>query len=217
MQLHKEGRPTVSLIAVLLVAALLLSYSVNQWFAVLAGALVLLLLFVFYFFRKSPRRGFRHDSMAICSPCDGRVVAVERVAEPEIFEGQERLQISVFMSVWNVHANWYPCGGTVSYAKHHRGKFLVAWLPKSSTDNERSSVVIDHPSGARILVRQVAGAVARRIVTYAVPGGEAKVGQEMGFIKFGSRVDIYLPLNAEVRVEVGDRVRAVMTELARLK
>lgn len=206
----------MSLISALVVAALLLTYSINFLFAILVGILVVLLLFVIYFFRKS-KRGARHDACAICSPCDGRVVAIERVAEPEIFDGKERLQISVFMSVWNVHANWYPCEGTVSYAKHHRGKFLVAWLPKSSTDNERSSVVIDHPGGERILVRQVAGAVARRIVTYATPGSAARVGREMGFIKFGSRVDLYLPTSAEVCVEVGDRVHGVLTELARLQ
>lgn len=206
----------MSLITALIVAALLLTYSINLLFAILIVILVVLLLFVIYFFRKSKRRAW-HDACAICSPCDGRVVAIERVAEPEIFDGKERLQISVFMSVWNVHANWYPCEGTVSYVKHHRGKFLVAWLPKSSTDNERSSVVIDHPSGERILLRQVAGAVARRIVTYATPGSVAKVGQEMGFIKFGSRVDLYLPTSVEVLVEVGDRVRGVQTELARIQ
>lgn len=216
MHLHKEGRVAVAVIAALIIGAIVLSFVVNLLFTILLGALVAFLLFVFYFFRKSKRSALP-DPHAVCSPCDGRVVAVERVEEPEVFEGGERLQISVFMSIWNVHANWYPCEGTVSYTKHHPGKFLVAWLPKSSTENERSTVVIDHPGGERVLVRQVAGAVARRIVTYATPGREASAGREMGFIKFGSRVDVYLPPSAEVCVEVGDRVRGVSTVLARLQ
>lgn len=216
MRIHREGRATIGLVIALIVGAALLTYFVVKFFAILVVALVVLLLFVMYFFRRS-KRSANHDGRTICSPCDGRVVAVERVAEPEIFGGQERLQISVFMSVWSVHINWYPCVGTVSYAKHHKGKYLVAWLPKSSTDNERSSVVIDHPSGERILMRQVAGAVARRIVTYATPGVQAAMGEEMGFIKFGSRVDLYLPTNAEVHVAVGDRVQGVTTALASIK
>ena len=161
MQLHREGRATVTIFITLTIVALLLAYLSNVLFAIMAIVLALLLIFVAYFFRTS-RRHAPHDALTISSPCDGTVVTVERVREPEIFENQERLQISVFMSVWNVHMNWYPCSGTVSYSRHHKGKYLVAWLPKSSTENERSSVVITHTSGERILIRQVAGAVARR-------------------------------------------------------
>lgn len=216
MQLHREGRATVTIFITLTIVALLLAYLSNVLFAIMAIVLALLLIFVAYFFRTS-RRHASHDALTISSPCDGTVVTVERVREPEIFENRERLQISVFMSVWNVHMNWYPCSGTVSYSRHHKGKYLVAWLPKSSTENERSSVVITHASGERILIRQVAGAVARRIVTYASEGRDVTGGQELGFIKFGSRVDVYLPLDAEVLVNVGDRVRGVETALARLR
>lgn len=215
MKLHKEGMASVTIVLVLTVATCSMAYFFSSWFLVAGAVLLVALLFVLYFFRKDPRHA-SHDEKTICAPCDGRVVVVEEVAEPEIFGGAKRLQLSIFMSVWNVHMNWYPSVGTVSLAKHHKGKYLVAWLPKSSTENERSSVVINHPGGERILMRQVAGAVARRIVTYATPGAKACWGGEMGFIKFGSRVDLYLPLDAEVLVKVGDCVRGVETPLAKL-
>ena len=120
------------------------------------------------------------------------------------------------MSVWNVHANWYPVGGRVVYTRYHKGKFLVAWLPKSSTENERSTVVVERPDGKAVLLRQIAGAVARRIVTYSKPEDAVRQGQELGFIKFGSRVDVFLPLGAEVLVHIGDAVVGTQTPLARM-
>ena len=151
----------------------------------------------------------------VYSPADGRIVAIEEVVEPEYF-GERRLQVSVFMSVWNVHANWYPVGGRVVYTRYHKGKFLVAWLPKSSTENERSTVVVERPDGKAVLLRQIAGAVARRIVTYSKPEDAVRQGQELGFIKFGSRVDVFLPLGAEVLVHIGDVVVGTQTPLARM-
>ncbi|MDE5626790.1 MAG: phosphatidylserine decarboxylase, partial [Candidatus Amulumruptor sp.] len=146
---------------------------------------------------------------------DGRVVALEEVYEPEYLQ-RRCIQLSVFMSVTNVHANWFPVDGEVIMTRHHNGRFMAAYLPKSSTDNERSTVIIRATNGQEILVRQIAGAVARRIVTYAEPGIEASIEDHMGFIKFGSRVDIYLPLDAEVYVKINDKTTGGVTPVARL-
>ena len=147
---------------------------------------------------------------------DGKVVALERTFEDEYLH-REVIQLSVFMSIFNVHANWFPVDGEVVYSKHHSGRFMAAWLPKSSTENERSTVVIRTKDGKEILMRQVAGAMARRIVTYAQPGVEASIEDHMGFIKFGSRIDLYLPLDTEIKVKIGDVTTGGVTEVARLK
>ena len=155
-------------------------------------------------------------SAILLSSVDGTVVALEEVYEDECLHCN-CIQLSVFMSVFNVHANWVPVNGIVKYVKHHNGRFLAAYLPKSSTENERSSVVISTPAGHDILVRQIAGAVARRIVTYVEPEEEVSIEQHMGFIKFGSRVDIYLPLDSEILVKLGEKTTGGMTPIARLK
>lgn len=174
-----------------------------------------LFLLVLNFFR-SPRRTFTGDrERVVVSSVDGTVVALERVYEPEVLKC-ETIQLSVFMTIFNVHANWFPVDGTVELVRHHAGRFLSAYLPKSSTENERSTVVIRTPDGRRILTRQIAGAIARRIVTYAEPGEEANIEYHMGFIKFGSRVDIYLPLDTEVFVKIGDKTVGGITTVARL-
>lgn len=174
-----------------------------------------LFLLVLNFFR-SPRRTFTGDrKRVVVSSVDGTVVALERVYEPEVLKC-ETIQLSVFMTIFNVHANWFPVDGTVELVRHHAGRFLSAYLPKSSTENERSTVVIRTPDGRRVLVRQIAGAIARRIVTYAEPGEEANIEYHMGFIKFGSRVDIYLPLDTEVFVKIGDKTVGGITTVARL-
>ena len=152
----------------------------------------------------------------VVSSVDGTVVALEEVFEPEVLRRKVRM-LSVFMSVFNVHANWFPTDGEVLMVKHHSGRFLSAYLPKASIENERSTVLIRAANGQEILMRQIAGAVARRIVTYARPGEPSNIEDHMGFIKFGSRVDIYLPLDAEIFVKIGDKTTGGITEVAHLK
>lgn len=152
----------------------------------------------------------------IVSSVDGTVVALEEVIEPEYINGPA-IQLSVFMTPMNVHANWFPVDGKVEYVRHHKGRFLSAYLPKSSTENERSTIGIVCRNGERIAARQIAGAMARRIVTYAEEGDEANIDNHMGFIKFGSRVDLFLPLDAEVMVKLGDKTWGGLTPLAKLK
>lgn len=180
---------------------------------VLSALSVLCYGFVFNFFR-SPKRQFHGNRKGcVVSSADGRVVVVEKTFEPEFIKGKA-IQISVFMSPLNVHANWFPVDGEVVYTAHHSGRFLSAWLPKSSTENERSTIGIITRSGAKVTVRQVAGAMARRIVTYAEPGIEANINDHLGFIKFGSRVDIYIPVGSKVLVEPEQKVSGGITPIA---
>lgn len=181
-------------------------------FTIVSAVLYLLVLNFF----RSPRRHFPGNrDRVVVSSVDGKVVALERTFESEYLQ-REVIQLSVFMTVFNVHANWYPVDGTVELVRHHSGRFMAAYLPKSSTENERSTVVIRTDCGREILVRQIAGAVARRIVTYGEPGDRASIEEHMGFIKFGSRVDIYLPLDTEILVNIGDKTIGGVTEVARL-
>lgn len=175
---------------------------------------VLFLLVVNFF--RSPRRHFQGDTTnAVVASADGKVVALEEVFEDEYLH-RRVIQLSVFMSILNVHANWFPVDGKVIYAKHHPGRFMAAYLPKSSVENERSTVVIETADGQQVLMRQVAGAMARRIVTYAVPGDDANIEDHMGFIKFGSRVDLYLPLDTEIFVKIGDTTTGGISLVGRL-
>lgn len=175
---------------------------------------VLFLLVVNFF--RSPRRHFQGDAAnAVVASADGKVVALEEVFEDEYLH-RRVIQLSVFMSILNVHANWFPVDGKVIYAKHHPGRFMAAYLPKSSVENERSTVVIETADGQQVLMRQVAGAMARRIVTYAVPGDDANIEDHMGFIKFGSRVDLFLPLDTEIFVKVGDTTTGGISLVGRL-
>ena len=174
-----------------------------------------LFLLVLNFFR-SPFRRFPYDSEGLAiAPADGTVVAIEEVMENEILH-RPCLQISIFMSVFNVHANWFPVNGTVKYVSHNDGRFMAAYLPKSSIENERSAIVITTKNGVDVLARQIAGALARRIVTYAKVGDKCHVDEQMGFIKFGSRVDVFLPVGSEVLVEMDQRVTGNQTPIARL-
>lgn len=217
-KIHREGTNILILLAIVLIAL-----NVPVWLflppwilpAILSGVSVMVYGFVFNFFR-CPARRYRgpHRGMVISS-VDGRVVVVERAMERE-FIGGEALQISVFMSPLNVHANWFPVEGRVAYVRHHSGRFYSAWLPKASTENERSTIGIITPEGHRVTVRQVAGAMARRIVTYAHVGEEAEFDTHLGFIKFGSRVDIYLPLNSIPLVNIGQGVVGDQTQIATL-
>lgn len=178
------------------------------------SAIVFLLVLNFF---RSPRRNFvGNTENIVVSSVDGTVVALEEVYEGE-FLHRRAIQLSVFMTVFNVHANWFPVNGTVEAVRHHNGRFLSAYLPKSSTENERSSILIRTESGHHVLARQIAGAIARRIVTYAYPGVEASIADHMGFIKFGSRVDIFLPLDAEILVKIGQKTTGGTTVVARLK
>lgn len=219
VKIHREG---TNILMVLLL--ILLAINIPLWLLVRPVALpivitsissVLYLLVVNFF--RSPKRKFEGDTdNVVVASADGKVVALERTFEDEYLH-REVIQLSVFMSVFNVHANWFPVDGEVVFAKHHPGRFMAAYLPKSSTENERSTVVIKTKDGQEILMRQVAGAMARRIVTYAEPGIEASIEDHMGFIKFGSRVDLYLPLDTEIFVKIGDKTIGGVTPVGRLK
>jgi phosphatidylserine decarboxylase len=167
-------------------------------------------------FFRLPHRVNRASENELVAPCDGKVVVIEEVEEPEYFKGK-RIQVSIFMSPLNVHANWTPCSGEVKYMKYHPGLFLVAWHPKSSTENERTTVVVEHAPGKDVLLRQVAGAVARRIVWYVNAGDKLKTNDQFGFIKFGSRVDLYFPLGTEIVANIDDVTKGNETVIARWK
>ncbi|MDF3028983.1 MAG: phosphatidylserine decarboxylase related protein [Fluviicola sp.] len=217
MTLHREGTTTI-IIAVIILGLIQWGnywlYTITGWlwlFLLLsAGALVMLYLVVQFF--RIPKRTFTFTDTDILCPADGKVVVIEEVEETEYFKDR-RIQVSIFMSPLNVHANYFPISGLVKYVKYHKGLFLVAWHPKSSTDNERSTVVVQHSSGQEVLFRQIAGAVARRICYYAKEGQTAEAGQEFGFIKFGSRVDILLPLGTKLDVKIDQDVKAKLTKL----
>ena len=174
-----------------------------------------MLYLVIQFFRVPNRTSPTGDDLIIC-PADGKVVVIEEVEETEYFN-DKRIQISIFMSPLNVHANWNPISGITKYYKYHPGKFLVAWHPKSSTENERSTVVTENKNGQEVLFRQVAGAVARRIVCYAKKDQQVNAGSEFGFIKFGSRIDVFLPLGTELNINIDDVVQGKTTVIGKLK
>ncbi len=218
MKLHREGTGILTkLLAILIVAngALYFTNAPKNIIALSAIASTIIFLLILNFFRLPHRHFSGDDTNKIVAPADGKIVAIEETLETEYFQ-DKRLQVSIFMSVFNVHANWYPASGKVITSKHHNGRFMAAYLPKSSTENERSTVVITLPDGREILTRQIAGAMARRIVTYAKPNENITVNDQMGFIKFGSRVDIYLPLDSEILVELDQKVTATQTILANL-
>ena len=218
VKIHHEG--TNILVILFLVLAIinvpLWMWVKPLWIAIACTSVCgILFLLVVNFFR-SPRRRFKGNrDNVVVSSVDGKVVALEEVFEDEYLHCR-CIQLSVFMSILNVHANWFPVDGEVIYTTHHPGRFMAAYLPKSSTENERSTVVIRTTGGQLVLMRQVAGAMARRIVTYATPGVEASIEDHMGFIKFGSRVDLYLPLGTTINVKVGDVTTGGITVVGRL-
>lgn len=218
VKIHHEGT-NILIIAFLFLAIINLPLWIwvrpMAWPIASTAVCGVLYFFLVNFFR-SPRRSFRGNAENIVvASADGKVVALEETFEDEYLHAPA-IQLSVFMSILNVHANWFPVDGEVIYSKHHSGRFLAAYLPKSSTENERSTIVIRTHSGQLVLVRQIAGAMARRIVTYAQPGEEASIRDHLGFIKFGSRVDIFLPLGTETLVKIGDKTTGGITEVARL-
>lgn len=218
MKVHREGTGLLlTLFTIFFVLNVSLYYTSGKstLFYTVSGLSAIFFLLVLNFFR-SPFRRFPYDSEGlVIAPADGTIVAIEEVMENEILH-EKRLQISIFMSVFNVHANWFPVNGTVKHVSHNNGRFMAAYLPKSSTENERSAVVVTTKNGVDILARQIAGAMARRIVTYAKVGEKCHVDEQMGFIKFGSRVDVYLPLDSEVLIEMDQKVTGNQTPIARL-
>lgn len=220
VKLHREGQNIIIVVLLILItinAAAMAFIDVKAIPITFLVISVVLFALVLNFFRL-PRRHFKgenSDGTAVVSSVDGTVVALEEVYEDEYLH-RNCIQLSVFMTVFNVHANWVPVKGTVTYYKHHSGRFLAANLPKSSSDNERSTVVIRTQTGEEILVRQIAGAVARRIVTYVEQGETVDINDFIGFIKFGSRVDIFLPLDTQIMVKLGDRTWGGETLVARL-
>ena len=218
MTIHREGYTILSVSAIIMIALNAITFYTlgsSHWLflSILVICIVLYLLFLQFF--RYPKRDLTLGSNLVVAPADGKVVVIEEVYEGEYFK-DKRLQVSIFMSPLNVHANYYPISGTVSYTKYHPGMFLVAWHPKSSTDNERSTCVVKHANGQEILFRQIAGALARRICYYAQEGDNAQQGAEFGFIKFGSRVDLFLPLGTKIDVQLNQKVKAKLTKLGSL-
>ena len=218
MTLHKEGTGTISLTIIgLLAANAALRYFLPEQ-DILHTLLLIVSLFLFVivvqFFRK-PNRTTSINPKHIIAPADGKVVVIEEVVETEYFKGPRR-QVSIFMSPLNVHINFNPISGIVTYVKYHAGKYLVAWHPKSSTENERTTIVVKHHNGTEVLFRQIAGALARRICWYVKEGQDVEQGSEFGFIKFGSRIDIFLPLDAKILVNIDDKPVGGETVIAEL-
>ncbi len=218
MYIHKEGKNYVAIGVIAFCIINFLNYFFLGQILWLYYPILLLtflfLMWVFWFFRI-PKRAAVIGENLIMSPCDGKVVVIEEVDETEYFK-ERRIQVSIFMSPLNVHVNTYPIAGKVEYVKYHKGKYLVAWHPKSSTENERSTVVVSNDKIC-LLIRQIAGAVARRIVTYAKVGDVVTQNSELGFIKFGSRVDVFLPLGTELNVAIDDMVENNTSIIAKIK
>ena len=220
MTLHREGYLIMSIGLLLLSGVQVLNfilYMFTGWvwlFTLLTVGVLVMAYLIIQFFRIPKRTCIFTENDIIC-PADGKVVVIEEVEETEYFHDR-RIQVSIFMSPLNVHANFNPISGIVKYVKYHPGLFLVAWHPKSSTENERSTMVVEHASGKEVLFRQIAGAVARRICYYIQTGQKVTTGEEFGFIKFGSRIDLFLPLDTTINVKIGDVVQSKLTKIGEL-
>jgi phosphatidylserine decarboxylase len=221
MTLHREGYLIMAVALCILSSIQIGNYFLFTatgwlWLFLLLTLGVLVMAYLIIQFFRIPNRTCVYSETDIMCPADGKVVVIEEVEETEYFH-DKRIQISIFMSPLNVHANYSPISGTAKYVKYHPGLFLVAWHPKSSTENERSTFVVQHASGQEVLFRQIAGAVARRICYYLQPEQPIKSGEEFGFIKFGSRIDLFLPLDSKINVKIGEKVKAKLTKLGELK
>ncbi|KAF0129933.1 MAG: phosphatidylserine decarboxylase [Bacteroidetes bacterium] len=218
MHIHPKGYGIIlSVFALVIVLAAVLFWIEPEFTFITTGIYTLLFLVMFWtisFFRVPHRKATLTENVVISS-ADGTIVVIEEVLESEYFK-DKRIQISVFMSPFNVHVNWFPMNGKVSYMKYHAGKFLIANHPKSSTENERNTLVVKDSKGREVLIRQVAGMMARRIVWFCKKGDTSELGKEFGLIRFGSRVDFYVPLDANVQVKIGDKVKGQITVLATL-
>jgi phosphatidylserine decarboxylase len=218
MTLHREGFGIVGGYG--LFYALLIALMIGEeapelaiWVVGVAGFIILVLFAQFF---RIPRRSINTVDGEIVCPSDGKIVIIDKVHEPEFFK-DERMQVSIFMSPLNVHAQWTPMPGIIRYGVYHAGKYLVAWHPKSSTQNERTTIVVENEKGVQVMFRQIAGAVARRIRYYVKAGDKVEAGENVGFIKFGSRIDLYLPLDADIKVDLDQKVKGRETVLAVLK
>ena len=217
MKLHKAGyHLLIKLFLLLFIFNGALYFAIpNKCVVIIIASVSLVLYLLSINFFRFPNRAITVDDNIILAPADGKVVVIEEVYEPEYFK-EKRLQVSIFMNVFNVHINWFPVNGIVSFYKHHKGKYMAAYLPKSSTENERSTIVIKTNKGPEILMRQIAGALARRIVSYTPVGALASQKEHAGFIKFGSRVDLYLPLGTKIDVELEQKTVGSQTIIGRL-
>jgi phosphatidylserine decarboxylase len=216
-RIHKEGYKTISVIFVTLVVAYaIINYFLPQqtifhYFLYLSGFVFFLLIVRFF---RDPERPLIINDSILTAPADGKIVVIKE-ADEKVYFHEKRIQVSIFMSPTNVHKNWYPVSGKTVFYKHHPGRFLVAWHPKSSELNERTTTVVETKTYGPVLIRQIAGAVAQRIICYAQPGAKVKQGEELGFIKFGSRVDVFLPLGTKILVKKNQMVRGNITPIAR--
>ena len=208
IRFHKEGYKIITITFIIVIAGILAAekFIETQWLLKTVQVLILGFLVLILQFFRNPKRNTILNDKQIIAPVDGKVVVIEEVEEPEYFK-DKRIQVSIFMSPINVHVTRYANSGVVKFSKYHPGKFLVAWHPKASTDNERTTVVVESKSFGEVLYRQIAGALAKRIVNYAKEGELVVQGEDAGFIKFGSRVDLYLPLGTKVNVKLGDKVK----------
>ena len=217
--IHKEGYATIAIVVIFIIIVNVLFYkflSEYTWLGMLLQLGSVFLLFLVLQFFRNPTRKIAENEYVVLSPADGKVVTIEETEEPEYFK-DKRLQVSIFMSVWDVHANRWPIAGNVTYFKHHQGKYLMAAHPKSSTLNERTTIAVRTVKGFEIMFRQIAGIMARRIVAPIKEGDTAKQGEQFGFIKFGSRVDMFFPLDTNIWVKVGDKVMGGLDIIADVK
>lgn len=218
MLIHREGRV---IILTTLIILFIIGFGLYMLFPLakavrypIYGGELLLFFFIVRFFRNPNRKIVKDDSTLYC-PADGKVVVIEKVVDEE-YSSEEALQVSIFMSVWNVHSNKYPCNGLIKYVQYHPGAFHLARHPKASMLNEMNCTIIEHKKGFELMIKQIAGAMARRIITYAKTGTAVTQGDELGFIRFGSRVDILLPPDTDVKVKIGDSVRSGISVLAKV-
>lgn len=219
LKVHKEGYAILFTLLMFLVignAFVFFKTPGHIWPVVSMVISILTFSFFLYFFRNPTREVEIDDENLVIAPADGHIVVTEPTEEWEYFDGKRMIQVSIFMNVFSVHANWYPISGIVRYVRHYNGRHVAAFLPKSSHENERSTIVIENENGHKILMRQIAGALARRVVTYAAEGHKCNINTHLGFIKFGSRVDLFLPEGSEIFVEIGEATRGNETIIARL-
>ncbi len=218
MTLHKAGyKLLLKILGVGILLNLASYYFINNIvivYTILITSIVIYLLIVNFF--RFPNRVIIQDDNTILAPADGKIVVIEETEEPEYFKDR-RIQVSIFMNIFNVHINWFPVNGIIKYFKYHKGNYAAAYLPKSSTENERTSIAIECNNGQTILMRQIAGAIAKRIVSYTPVGGKARQDQHAGFIKFGSRVDLFLPLDTKIEVKLGQKTIGSQTIIGTFK
>ncbi len=218
MTIHKEGLPSLAVVIIFdafIILAIKYLAPDTLWLQYVTYAVASLLLIIMLQFFRNPSRNFVKSASDVIAPCDGKVVVIEKVHESEYFK-DERIQVSIFMSPINVHINRNPISGVFKYVKYHPGKYLMAFNPKSSSENERTSIVIENEQGNSVLFRQIAGFLARRIVYYCKEGQKANQNEQFGFIKFGSRVDLFLPIETEISAKIGDVVKGGISKIAKI-